>query len=99
MAASLLAECEARIAQEPGHLRLLRSAAELCTQKNQFDKALEYYKRITATEGEADASIERAIAETTVRKFEHALAQLDPNAPDFAEQSARIQAEREGYEM
>ncbi len=99
MAARLLAECEARIAQEPGNLRLLRSAAELCAQKNQFDKALEYYKRITATEGDADPSLERAIAETTVRKFEHALAQLDPNAPDFAEQAARIKAEREAYEL
>jgi len=99
MAARLLAECEARIAREPGNLRLLRSAAELCTQKNQFDKALEYYQRITATEGDADSSLERAIAETTVRKFEHALAQLDPNAPDFAEQTARIQAEREAYQL
>src|SRR6266571_3310585 len=85
--------------EEAGNLRLLRSAAELCTQRNQFDKALEYYKRITATEGDADPSLERAIAETTVRKFEHALAQLDPNAPDFAEQAARIQAEREAYEL
>jgi tetratricopeptide (TPR) repeat protein len=99
MAARLLAECEARIAQEPGNLRLLRSAAELCTQNNQFDNALEYYRRITATEGEADASLERAIAETTLKKFEYALARLDPGAPDFAEQSARIQAERESYEL
>src|SRR5213078_1924218 len=99
MAARLLAECEARIAQEPGNLRLLRSAAELCTQQNQFEKALEYYRRITATEGDADPSLERAVAATTVRKFEHALSRLDPNAPDFAEQSARIQAERQSYEL
>jgi len=98
-AARLLAECETRIAQEPGNLRLLRSAAELCTQMNQFDKALEYYQQIRTTEGEADPSLERAIADMTVRKFEHALAQLDPNAPDFAEQSARIQAERQIYEL
>ena len=99
LAARLLAECEARIAQEPGNLRLLRSAAELCAQKNQFDKALEYYQRITTAEGAADPSLERAIAETTVKKFEHALAQLDPIAPDFAEQAARIKAERETYEL
>jgi tetratricopeptide (TPR) repeat protein len=98
-AARLLAECETRIAQEPSNLRLLRSAAELCTQMNQFDRALEYYQRIRTTEGEADSSLERAIADTTVRKFEHALAQLDPIAPDFAEQSARIQAERQAYEL
>ena len=99
VAGRLLAEYEARIAQEPGNLRLLRSAAELYTQKKQFDKALEYYQRITVTEGVADPSLERTIAETTVKKFEHALAQLDPAAPDHAEQTARIKAERVAYEL
>src|SRR5439155_11748961 len=87
VAGRLLAEYEARITQEPSNLRLLRSAAELYTQKKQFDKALEYYQRITVTEGVADPSLERTIAETTVKKFEHALAQLDPAAPDHAEKT------------
>jgi len=39
------------------------------------------------------------MAETTVKKFEHALAQLDRSAPDHAEQSARIQAEQQAYEL
>ena len=34
-----------------------------------------------------------------MRKFEHALAQIDPNAPDFVEQAARIKTEREAYEL
>src|SRR5205823_2425454 len=95
----LLAEAEARIAQEPGNLRLLRTAAELYTQKKQFDKALEYYHRITATEGASDSSLERIIAETTMKKFEHALAQLDPAAPDYAEQFARIESEKRAYDL
>ena len=95
----LLAEYEARIAQEPGNLRLLRSAAELCTQKKQFDQALEFYERIISAEGASDASLDRAISETTVKKFGHALSQLDPSAPDYAEQSARIQADRQAYEL
>lgn len=99
VADQLLAEYEARIAQEPGNLRLIRSAAELFTQKKQFDKALEYYHRILATEGVSDPSLERIISETTLKKLEHSLAQLDPSAPDFAEQSARIQAERQAYEL
>ena len=99
VAGQLLADCEARIAREPGNLRLLRSAAELNAQKKQFDKALEYYNRITAGEGTSDPSLERVIAETTVKKFEHALAQLDPAAPDHAEQAARINAERVAYEL
>jgi len=99
VAGRLLAEYETRIAQEPGNLRLLRSAAELYTQKKQFDKALEYYNRILTTAGASDPSLERVMAETTVKKFEHALAQLDRSAPDYAEQSARIQAEQQAYEL
>src|SRR5256885_6278239 len=59
VAGRLLAEYEARIAQEPGNLRLLRSAAELYTQKKQFDQALEYYNRIITTAGVSDPSLER----------------------------------------
>src|SRR5437762_2267957 len=99
VADQLLAEYEARIAQEPRNLRLIRSAAELFTQKKQFDKALEYYHRIQATEGVSDPSLERIISETTLKKFEHAIAQLDPSAADYAEQSARIEAERQAYEL
>ena len=99
VADQLIAEYEERIAQEPGNLRLLRSAAELYTQKKLFDKALGYYNRIIATEGASDPSLEKVISETTVKKLEHALAQLEPSAPDYAEQSARLQAERQAYEL
>ena len=98
-AGRMLAEYEARIAQEPGNLRLLRAAAELCTQNKRFDQALEFYQRMLAGGASSDPTIEKAIAETTVRKFEHALSQLDPAAPDYAEQSARIQTERQAYEL
>jgi tetratricopeptide (TPR) repeat protein len=97
VAARLLAECEARIIREPKNIRLLRSAAELYTQKKQFDKALEYYHQIIATEGGSESSLERAIAETTLRKFDHALGQLDSSAPDYAEHAARLKAERDAY--
>src|SRR5215510_2148251 len=83
VAARLLAECEARIAQEPNNLRLFRSAAELCTQKHQFDQALEYYRRMMDSEGVLDPSLERVIAETVVKKFEYELASLDAQASDF----------------
>ena len=99
VADQLIAEYEERIAQEPGNLRLLRSAAELYTQKKLFDKALGYYNRIIATEGASDPSLEKVISETTVKKLEHALAQLEPSAPDYAEQYARLQAERQAYEL
>ena len=95
----LIAENEARIAAEPNNRRLLRATAELYTQKKQFDKALEYYQRITATEGVSDPSLERIIAETAMKKFAHGLAQLDPEAPDHAEKTTRLKAERDAFEL
>jgi predicted Zn-dependent protease len=94
---SLLDEYEGQLTQEPKNLKLLRSIAELYTQRKEYDKALEAYHRIVATEGQSDASLQKAIADVTVRKFDDAIARLDAAAPDYAEQSARMKAERDNY--
>ncbi len=93
----LIGEYEARLANEPENLKMIRSLAELHTQKNHFDRALELYQYILSLNPGSDATIERAMMETTVRKFDFELAQLDATAPDFAEQSARIAAEKLAY--
>jgi tetratricopeptide (TPR) repeat protein len=95
----LIAEYETRLQTEPANLKLMRSLAELYAQKKQFDLALGYYDRIKSSEGGSDPSLERSIAETVVRKFGHELAQLDPNAPDYAEKSARLRAEKQAYQL
>jgi tetratricopeptide (TPR) repeat protein len=95
----LIRGTEARSKADPGNLKLLRSLAELHVQKKDFDKALEYYNQIAASEGGAEPALESAIADTTVRKFEHALASLDPSAPDYAEQAARVRAERDEFQL
>jgi len=92
----LIAEQQARLQREPQNLRLLRSIAELHTQKKDFDRALACYQRLAGSEA-ADPSVERAIAETRVRQFDDQMARLDPNAPDYAEQTARIKAERQAF--
>lgn len=99
VSARLIGEYEARIVQEPKNLRLLRSVAELYVQKKQFDKALDYYQRSMGTDGASDPMLEKTIFETTLKKFDHALAELDPQAADFPEQTARIQAERQTFEV
>ncbi len=99
VAERLIGEYEARLPAEPGNLKLLRSLAELYTQKRRFDEALAYYQRIKASEAGADPSLDRAIADTTARKFDHALAQLDPQAADYAERSAKIGAEKLAYQL
>ena len=90
----LIGEYEARLQTEPNNLKLIRSLAELYTQKKQFDRALELYDRVKNSDMGNDPSLERAIANTIVRQFDFQLEQLDPAAPDYAEQAAKIQAEK-----
>ena len=98
--ARLIAEYESRLPAEPNNLKLLRSLAELYTQKKQFDRALGYYDRVKASELSGnDSALERAIAETRVRKMEHAATELNPFAPEHAEQVAQIQTEKLAFQL
>jgi tetratricopeptide (TPR) repeat protein len=99
VAQRLIAENERRLQSEPKNLKLLRTLAELYLQKKEFDKALEYCERIRSSEGGNDPSLDRLISDITLRKFDDTLAKLDQSAPDFAEQSGRIQAQRDEYQM
>ena len=99
VAERLIGEYEARLETEPKNLKLVRSLAELYTQKKQFDRALLLYDRIRNSEMGNDPSLERAIAETVVRRFDYQVEQLDPSAPDYAEQSAKIQAEKLNFQI
>ncbi len=95
----LIEEYEIRLKTDPKNIKLLRDLAELYTQKKDFDRALSYYERLKATESGADASLDRGIADTMVRKFAHQMSQLDPEAPDHAAQLARLQAEQKAYQL
>jgi tetratricopeptide (TPR) repeat protein len=95
----LISEYEARLPNEPGNLKLMRSLAELYTQKNRFLSALELYQRIKSSDMGSDATLDRAIADTTLRKFDFQIAQLNPFAPDLAEQTAALQAEKTAYQL
>jgi tetratricopeptide (TPR) repeat protein len=95
----LIGEYEARLQTEPANLKLVRSLAELYTQKNQFDRALELFDRVKNSGMGGDPSLERSMADTVVRRFDFQLEQLDPATPDYAEQSAKIQAGKLDFQM
>ena len=96
----LIAEYELRLPNEPGNLKLLRSLAELYTQKKQFTKSLEIYDRIKTSDlAGSDPSLDRAIADTRVKKMEHAATELNPFAPEHAEQVAKIQADKLEFQL
>ncbi len=99
VAERLIREYEARLKTEPGNLKLLRQLAELYTQKQQFDRALGYYDQIKSSEVGGDASLDRNIADTVRRKYDHQMAQLDATAPDYADKLAALQAEKQAYQL
>ncbi len=95
----LIGEYEARLRTEAGNLKLVRSLAELYTQKKQFDRALEYYERIKSSGMGNDPSLDTAIANTVVRRFDAQIAAVNPFAADLAEQVAKIQAEKLAFQL
>jgi tetratricopeptide (TPR) repeat protein len=100
VAENLIKEYETRLQTEPNNLKVMRNLADLYVQKRNFAKALEYYGKIKATDiGAADATLDKAMAEATSRKFDHELEQLDSSAPDHAEKVAKIQAEKQAYQL
>ena len=98
-AARLITEYETRLVTEPNNLKLVRNLAELHTQKQEFDRALEYYQRVKASEMGNDPSLDRAIAETVARKFDFATAQLNPFAADHAEQVVQLNADKLAWQI
>jgi tetratricopeptide (TPR) repeat protein len=99
VAENLIAEYEARLGNEPRNMKLVRNLAELYAQKKQFDKALEYYERIRASEVGGDASLEKAIADTTLRKFDHLLTQLDLADPHQAAQAEQVKKDKAAFQL
>jgi tetratricopeptide (TPR) repeat protein len=99
-AEKLIQEYETRLKAEPANLKLVRSLAELYTQKKQFELALQQYDKIKASEsGASDPGLDRAIAETKVRQYEHQLQQLDQTSSDYAETLARLNTEKMAFQI
>jgi tetratricopeptide (TPR) repeat protein len=99
VAERLIREYEMRLKNEPNNLKLVRSLAELYAQKKQFDRALSYYDQLKNSDLGNDASLEKAISDTVARKIDYQISQLDPSAPDFAEASAKLEAEKQAYQI
>jgi len=95
----LIGEYEARLQSEPNNPKLMRSLAELYTQRKQFDKAQAWYERLKSSAQGNDASLDQAIAQTAVRKLDFEAERLDPTAPDFTERSAALQAEKLAFKL
>jgi tetratricopeptide (TPR) repeat protein len=87
------------LVREPANLKLVRNIAELYAQKKEFDKSLEYYDRIRVSESGNDPSLEKAIADTNIKRLDHLLGQLDLSDPHQASEAERIRAEKDLFQM
>jgi tetratricopeptide (TPR) repeat protein len=95
----LMGEYETRLETEPTNNKLLRSLAELYTQKKQFDRALELYERVKQSDMGNDPSLDQSIAATVVKRFDFQLEQLNPFEPENAAQLEKIKAEKLAYQV
>ena len=95
----LIHEKETRLKTEPANLKVIKDLAELHTQKKQFDIALGYYEQLKASDSGNDSGVDRGIAETTLRKYDHQISQLNAAAPDHADQLAKLQSEKQAYQL
>jgi tetratricopeptide (TPR) repeat protein len=95
----LIQEYEERLKTEPDNLRLVRQLAELYTQKKQFDKALGYYERIKSSDMGNDSTLDKAMADTTSKKFDYEVEQVNPFASDHADQVTKIKADKLAFQV
>jgi len=92
VAERLIGEYEEKLRREPNNMKIVRDLAELYAQKKDFDRSLAYYDRIKESAMGNDPTLEQAVAKTIVKRFDHELEQLNPFAPEHAEEAAKIHA-------
>lgn len=99
VAAGLIAGHEARLAAEPGNLRLMREIAELCRQQGDFDRAAAYYQRILDTSSINDPLILQLLRDTRIAQFDQRLQAVPADAADRDAQLAAIRSERTAWQI
>ncbi len=99
VADKLLQDYEARLAEEPNNTRTLRSMAELCIQKGDFDQAQQIYERIAGIEGNVEPALHRAITQTALKGLEARLAALDEDPDHDPQEREELAEKRDAYEL
>jgi tetratricopeptide (TPR) repeat protein len=100
---NLITENEARLATDPENIGILRTLGNLYADKNDYDKAVEYYTRVLELSASADPSLEAKITETISRKFDSYInayteaLQNDPNSQELAQQVADLKKQKSDY--
>lgn len=99
---NLIEQYVARLATDPGNIKLLKNVAELYTQQRDYFRAIEFYNRIEAIPGAFDSTLERDRTEVIVRRFNQVIdgddpAELNPADPDFEQKRTLLIAQRDDF--
>jgi tetratricopeptide (TPR) repeat protein len=97
--ARLIREYEARLVAEPRNVKLLRNIAEIYAQQKNYDRSIEFYERIRGTEAGADPSLEKAISDLVLKRFDYNASLLDASDPAQAEQIDQLRRERAAFQI
>ncbi len=95
----LIGEYQTRLQSEPDNLKIARELAKLYAEKSQFTEAFALFDRLKKTDMASDPALDRAIGDATVRQFDFQSSQLNPLAPDYAEQVAKIAADKVAFQL
>jgi tetratricopeptide (TPR) repeat protein len=96
----LMREYETRLAgPDAGNARLMRSLAELYTQKKRFAEALKYYEQLKASDTGNDPALDKAISDTKVKQLDHQIAQLDPTSDEYGAKQAELAATKQAMQL
>jgi tetratricopeptide (TPR) repeat protein len=98
-AGNLITEYETRLRTEPKNMKIIRSLAELHTQKNNLDAALAYYQQIKHSDMGNDSSLDQAITQVRLRQFDQKVTEVNPFDPNHAELVAALKAEKAEFEV
>ncbi|HUE37721.1 MAG TPA: hypothetical protein VMO20_10040 [Candidatus Acidoferrum sp.] len=95
----LIREYESRLETDPNNLKVVRSLAEIYTEKKQFDKAFELYDRVKNSEMGNDPTLDQAIAKLKLKQFDQQIEQLNPFGPDHAAQVEQLKAQKLEFQV
>lgn len=94
---NLIEQYVARLATEPGNIKLLKNIAELFAQQKDYYNAIHYYNLIEQIPGAMDSTLEQARNDVIVKRFNQVIEQLDPALEDYEQQKADLTAQRDDF--
>jgi tetratricopeptide (TPR) repeat protein len=93
----LIGEQEALRTADPSNPRVLRTLADLCLKKGEFDRAVGYYEQVQSVSGMTDPLILQCIRDTRLAQFAALEKTLDPQTESGQSALQALGQQRQDY--